>query len=416
MVNERSRETLELFWTHALSAVDAARALRGRLPSSPPGGIAVVGAGKAAAAMAAEAAAFYGPLVRGLVITRYGHGLRPGETTGGIEVKEAGHPLPDAASLDGGARMLGMLRGLTERDLVIGLWSGGGSALLEQPLPSVTFEDLRRISSGLLASGAAIGEINCVRKHLSAIKGGRMALTAHPARVVSLAISDVPGDDSSVIASGPMAGDPTTQAQARAILARYGIPCPAVLHDPAFETPKTCHAAAIIAARQADALAAAAAAARPLGYHVLDRGTRIEGPAHEAAAFDARLALDMAARGMRAVILGGGELGVAGAGAHPGGPNREYALALAIALKGHPAVSALAADTDGIDGSDDAAGAFVFPDTLARSQSLGLNAAAMLTGHDSGRFFASLGDALVTGPTRTNVTDFRAILVDSGPN
>lgn len=399
-----------------MGAVDAARALRGRLPSSPLGRVAVVGAGKAAAAMAVEAAAYYGPSVRGLVVTRYGHGLRPGETTGGIEVMEAGHPVPDAASLGGGVRMLGMLRGLTERDLVIGLWSGGGSSLLEQPLPGVTFEDLRSIHSALLASGATIGEMNCVRKHLSAVKGGRMAVRAHPARVVSLAISDVPGDDPSVIASGPMAGDPTTQAQARAILARYRIPSPTVLHDPAFETPKTCHGEAAVVARQADALAAAAAEARSLGYHVLDRGTRIEGPAHEVAAFDARLARDMAARGMRGVILGGGELGVAGAGAHPGGPNREYALALAIALKGHPAISALAADTDGIDGSDDAAGAFVFPDTLARCQRLALNAAAMLTGHDSGRFFASLGDALITGPTRTNVTDFRAILVDAGPN
>jgi glycerate 2-kinase len=413
MVNEPTRKRLQLLWSRALCAVDARTALRGRLPSLPQGRTIIVGAGKAAAAMAAEAAAQYGPSVEGLVVTRYEHGLRAGETSGGIEIVAAGHPLPDAASLGVGTRMLEMVRGLTKSDLVVGLWSGGGSALLEQPLPGVSFETLRAISSALLASGATIGEMNCVRKHLSAIKGGRLAAAAQPARVVSLAISDVPGDDPSVIASGPMVGDPTTQAEARAVLMRYGIPYPAVLHDSAFETPKpyALQTETHIVARQADALAAASAAARDMGLAVLDRGTRIEGPAHEIAAFDARLAIDMAARGGRGVILGGGELAVAGAGEHSGGPNREYALALAQALRGHPAISALAADTDGIDGSDDAAGAFVFPDTLARAEALGLDAATMLPAHDSGRFFAALGDALVTGPTRTNVTDVRALLV-----
>lgn len=416
MVNEGSRKSLQLLWSRALGAVDARPALRGRLPSPAGGRTVVVGAGKAAAAMAAEAAAFYRGATSGLVVTRYEHGLRPGESAGGIEVVQAGHPLPDAASMGVGARMLALVRGLTDRDLVVGLWSGGGSALLEHPLPGVAFDDLRAINSALLASGAAIGEMNCVRKHLSAIKGGRLAAAASPARIVSLAISDVPGDDPSVIASGPMVGDPTTQAQARAILARHGIPCPPVLHDSAFETPKPADliVETIIVARQSDALEAAAQAAREMGLAVLNRGTWIEGPAHEIAAFDARLAIDMAGRGVRGVILGGGELGVAGAGAAQGGPNREYALALAIALTGHPDICALAADTDGIDGSDDAAGAFVFPDTLERATALGLSASGMLAAHDSGRFFAALGDALVTGPTRTNVTDFRAILVTPG--
>ena len=413
MVNESSRKTLEFLWSRALNAVDPRQALRRRLPSWPQGRIVILGAGKAAAAMAVEASAFYGARAAGIAVTRYGHGLRADESAGGLEVVEAGHPLPDAASLGVGARVLEMVRGLTKVDLVLGLWSGGGSALLEHPLPGVSFDDLRGINAGLLASGAAIVDMNAVRKHLSAIKGGRLAAAAFPAHCVSLAISDVPGDDLSVIASGPMVPDSTTQAEARAILARHGLPCPAVLNDAAYETPKpgTLGADAVVIARQADALTAAADAARGLGFSVLDRGTRIEGPAHEIAAFDARLAIEMTTRGRPCVILGGGELGVAGAGAHPGGPNREYALALALALRGHPAISALAADTDGIDGSDDAAGAFVFPDSLARAKALGLHAPSMLRAHDSGRFFAALGDALVTGPTRTNVTDFRAILV-----
>lgn len=369
--------------------------------------------------MAIEAAAHFGSRAKGLVVTRYDHGLRPGESAGGIEVVEAGHPLPDASSLDVGARALAMVRGLSAADLVIGLWSGGGSALLEHPIPGISFDTLRAINSALLASGAPISEMNCVRKHLSAIKGGQLAVAAYPARFESFAISDVPGDDVSVVASGPAVPDATTQAQARAILSRHGIAVPDLLFDSALETPKPgdarlSHAQTHLIATQKDALAAAAAQARALGYAVLDRGTQIEGPAHVIAQFDARLAIEIAARGERCVILGGGELGVAGAGERHGGPNREYALALAIALQGHPQICAIAADTDGIDGSVDAAGAFAFPDTLARAAALGLDPLTMLTAHDSGRFFARLGDALVTGPTRTNVTDFRALIVD-GP-
>jgi glycerate 2-kinase len=378
----------------------------------------VLGAGKAAAAMAVEASAHFGPSATGLAVTRYGHGLRAGESSGGLAVVEAGHPLPDASSLGVGRRMLEMVRGLSDQDLVIGLWSGGGSALLEEPLPGVSFDDLRTITAALLASGAAISQINCVRKHLSSVKGGRLAAAAFPARFESFAISDVPGDDVSVIASGPTVADPTTQADARAILAQYGIAIPTVLSDAAHETCKPgdvrlARARTHLIATQADALASAAHAAQAMGLTVLNRGTQIEGPAHDIAAQDARLALDLAAQGARAVILGGGELAVAGAGADPGGPNREYALALAIALNGHLDICALAADTDGIDGSDDAAGAFVLPDTLRRAAALGLDPAAHLRAHQSGAFFSKLGDALVTGPTRTNVTDFRAIMIGS---
>jgi hydroxypyruvate reductase len=415
MVNEASRRRLTALWDAATAAVAPASALAPHLPPAPSGRIVVVGAGKAAAPMAMAAAARYGAAAMGLVVTRHGHGLRAGESAGGIAVVEAGHPLPDAASLDAGARMLAMVRGLTERDLVLGLWSGGGSALLEHPLPGLTHADLRVVNAGLLSSGAPIGAINTVRKHLSALKGGRLAEAAHPAPVVSFAISDVPGDDPSTIASGPMAADASTQAEARAILERYRILVPRsvahILADPAFETPKSGPWPVHIVARQADALAAAARAARAAGYRVLDRGAAIASGSREAAQFEARLALELAAAGEPLCILAGGELTVTGAGALPGGPNRDYALALAIALTGHPAIAALAADTDGIDGSEDAAGAFVFPDTLRRAAMLGLSAPALLAAHDSGRFFSALGDALVTGPTRTNVTDFRAILV-----
>jgi glycerate 2-kinase len=259
-----------------------------------------------------------------------------------------------------------------------------------------------------------------VRKHLSAIKGGRLALAAAPARVVTLAISDVPGDDPSVIASGPTVADPTTSAEARAILMRYAIAVPeavaTVLNDPLYETPKPNdprlrHAEYHLVATQADALAAAAALARARGYAVIDRGTRIEGEAREVAQVEAKLALKAAEEDGGTLVLGGGELTVTLSGEGSGGPNREYALGLALELNGHPRIFALAADTDGIDGTDDGAGAIVTPDTLERAAARGLDARAALAAHDSGGFFAQLGDALVTGPTRTNVSDFRAILI-----
>ncbi len=412
------RLVLLSLWQAAIEAVSVGPRFRSLLPPKAQGRTIVVGAGKAAAAMAVAAAQVYGPTVPGVVVTRIGHGLRAGESAGAIRVIEARHPVPDAAGLEAGRAVLDAVYGLGEGDLVVCLLSGGGSALLEAPLPGLTLDDIQRINRALLRSGAAIDEINSVRKHLSAIKGGRLALAAAPARVVTLAISDVPGDDPSVIASGPTVADPTTQVGARAILQRYAIAVPfhvaAVLANPRFESPKPGDLANgdfIMAATQADALAAAAHAARAAGFTVIDRGTRVEGEAGAVATIEARLARDCAARGDRAVILGGGELTVTLSGDGSGGPNREYALALALELDGHPSVHALAADTDGIDGTDDGAGAVVTPDTLARAKVLGLDPAAALAAHDSGGFFARLGDALVTGPTRTNVSDFRAILV-----
>jgi len=414
------RALLLSLWQEAIDAVSVGPHLRNSLPPPAAGCTVVVGAGKAAAAMAVAAAQVYGPATSGVVVTRTGHGLRDGESAGAIRVIEARHPVPDAAGLQAGRAVLEAVRGLSETDLVVCLLSGGGSALLEAPLAGLSLDDIATINRALLRSGAAIAEMNCVRKHFSAIKGGRLALAAWPARVVTLAISDVPGDDPSVIASGPTVADPTTQAQARAILTRHGIALAphvaAVLADPTFESPKPgdprlANSEFRMAATQADALAAAAAVARANGFTVIDRGTSVEGEAQAVAKIEADIARDCAARSERAVILGGGELTVTLGGDGTGGPNREYALALALELNGHPSIHALAADTDGIDGTDDGAGAIVTPVTLARAGALNLDPRSALEAHDSGGFFATLGDALVTGPTRTNVSDFRAIVV-----
>jgi len=406
---------LEL-WNAALEAVSVGPAFEELLPVRASGRTIVVGAGKAAAAMAVAAARVYGPDVHGAVVTRHGHGLRAGESAGNIRIIEAGHPLPDSAGFEAGRAILDCVSHLSERDLVVFLVSGGGSALLEAPLPGIAFPDVRRINAQLLASGAAIGEVNAVRKHLSAIKGGRLAGRAFPARVVTLAISDVPGDDPATIASGPTVADATTQADASDILDTFAIPISphvrTLLSDPQYESlkpgdPRLVRTQFCMFATQADALAAAASCARHHGLAVLNRGTRIEGEAKTVAQEEAALARRIAP----GVILGGGELTVTLSAVGNGGPNREYALALALALEANPRVWALAADTDGIDGSADAAGAIVTPDTLARAASMGLDAHAALARHDSGTFFARLGDALVTGPTRTNVSDFRAMIV-----
>jgi glycerate 2-kinase len=419
-VSTAPRALLLSLWEAAVAAVSVGPRFEDFLPPPRSGRVVIVGAGKAAAAMAVAAARYYGKPAQGVVVTRTGHGLKSGESSGAIRIIEARHPVPDAAGLEAGKRVLAAVRGLSSNDLVLCLLSGGGSALLEHPLPGIALDDIAAINRALLASGAAIGEINCVRKHLSAVKGGRLALAAAPARVVTLAISDVPGDDPSVIASGPTVADPTASADARAILKRYGIAVPpsvaAVLNDPLYETPKPNdprlrHTEYRLVATQADALAAAARLARAQGFAVIDHGTRIEGEAREVAQVEAKLALDAAEQKGGTLILGGGELTVTLSGEGSGGPNREYALALALALNGHPRIFALAADTDGIDGTDDAAGAIVTPDTLARAAAHGLDARAALGAHDSGGFFAKLGDALVTGPTRTNVSDFRAILI-----
>ena len=411
----------DLFST-AVAAVSAARCVPAHLPAPPCGGrVVVIGAGKAAAAMAAAVEAAWPEVpLSGLVITRYGHGAPCRR----IEVVEAGHPMPDAAGAQAAQRVLAAVQGLSEHDLVLCLISGGGSALLSAPAPGLSLDDKRAINQALLASGAAIDEINCVRKHLSAIKGGQLALACAPARVFTLVLSDVPGDDPSVVASGPTLPDASTAAQALAVLQRYRIPAPPAvlqrLQDPANETPKPgdprlarCEHRVIATAAQA--LQAAAERARALGLaaHVLS--DEIEGEAREVAKVHAALARQVARHGQPfarpCVLLSGGETTVTVRGHGRGGRNAEFLLGVACALQGEPNVWALAADTDGIDGTEDNAGAWCGPDTLARAAALGLNARAMLDDNDGWRFFDALGQLVTTGPTRTNVNDFRALLV-----
>jgi glycerate 2-kinase len=396
------------------AAIDAARpekSLARSLPERPRGRTIVVGGGKAAASMAAAVEqAWDGPL-EGLVVTRYGHGA----PTKRIEVVEAAHPVPDAAGQAAAARMLARVNGLTADDLVLCLISGGASALLALPAPGLTLEDKQSINRALLASGAGIGEMNCVRKHLSAIKGGRLAAAAAPARVVSLIISDVPGDNLSVIGSGPTVPDPTTSADALAILARYGIDAPAGvrarLRDSASETPnpgdpRFARVENRLIAAPILSLRAAAERARAAGVTPLILGDAIEGEAREVGKAFAGLALSCRRHGEPAsapcVLISGGETTVTVRGHGRGGRNAEFALALALALDGAEGVHALAGDTDGIDGSEDNAGAYVSPDTVARER---------LDDNDAYSLFKRLGDLIVTGPTLTNVNDFRAILI-----
>jgi hydroxypyruvate reductase len=405
------------------AAIDAARpekSLAGFLPERPRGRTIVVGGGKAAASMAAAVErAWDGPL-EGLVVTRYGHGA----PTKRIEVVEAAHPVPDAAGQAAAARMLASLQGLGADDLVLCLISGGASALLAAPAPGLMLDDKRAINKALLASGAGIGEMNCVRKHLSAIKGGRLAAAAAPARVVSLIISDVPGDDLSVIGSGPTTPDPTTSADALAILARYAIEAPARvlarLRDPASETPKPgdprfARVDNRLIAAPILSLRAAAERARAAGVTPLILGDAIEGEAREVGKAFAGLALSCRRHGDPArppcVLISGGETTVTVRGHGRGGRNAEFSLALALALDGAEDVYALAGDTDGIDGSEDNAGAYLSPDTLARARAAGIFARERLDDNDAYSVFAALGDLIVTGPTLTNVNDFRAILV-----
>jgi hydroxypyruvate reductase len=403
------------------------------LPAPPRGRTLVLGAGKAGGAMAQALEALWpadAPL-EGLVVTRYHHiPPRPAGLARRIEVVEAAHPVPDAAGLAAAQRMLALTEGLTADDLVLCLMSGGASALLTLPADGLTLEDKQRINRELLASGAGIHEMNCVRKHLSRIKGGRLAAACAPAQVLTLTISDVPGDDPSVIGSGPTVPDTTTCADALAILARYGIAVPpaieAALRSGALETPKPGdarfegHAVRMIATPQ-QSLEAAAAAARAAGItpHILS--DEIEGESREVGKVHAALARAVAQRGQPfarpCVILSGGETTVTvrrqpeGQPRGRGGRAGEFCLGLAQALQGQAGVYALAADTDGIDGVEDNAGASVQPDTLARAEAAGLKVAAYLDRNDAYGYFDALGDLVVTGPTHTNVNDFRALLV-----
>jgi hydroxypyruvate reductase len=358
--------------------------------------------------------------LEGAVVTRYGHAV----PTRRIEVIEASHPVPDANSERGARRLLQLAEGLTPQDLVIALMSGGASALLAAPAPGLTLDDKQAINRALLASGASIGEMNTVRKHLSAIKGGRLAAAASPARVVTLAISDVPGDDPAVIGSGPTVPDPTTFADARALIARYGITQPAAigarLLQDADETPKPGSLPNTdfrLIATPMMALRAAAALARDLGLTPVILGDALEGEAHEMGIVHAGIARSIQSHGepalSPAVLLSGGETTVT-IGSKPsgrGGRNTTFLLGLALALEGRAGIWGIAGDTDGIDGLDDVAGAMLAPDTLTRVRASGIDPRGMLAAHDSHRLFDAVGDAIRIGPTLTNVNDFRAILI-----
>ena len=412
-MSEDPRIILRRLLDAALASARPARCLPPHLPQPPAGRTMVVGAGKAAATMAQAVEAHWEGPLEGLVVTRYGHRV----PTRAIEVVEAAHPVPDAGGREAAARILVMAEGLRADDLALCLVSGGGSALLTLPAPGIALADKQAVTGALLRSGAAIGEINAVRKHLSAIKGGRLGGACHPARLVSLLISDVPGDDPAVIGSGPTVPDPTTFADALAVLRKYGIDEPAAVirhlkqgrdETPKEGDPRLAGAQTRIAATPAMALAAAADAAREAGYAPVILGDALEGEARDLAGVHAALARD-AAPGT--ILLSGGEATVTVTGEGRGGPNAEYALALALALDGAPGIFATACDTDGIDGTEDNAGALVAPDTLSRGRAAGEDAAARLAANDAYGFFAELGDLVMTGPTLTNVNDFRAILV-----
>ncbi|MBK8906567.1 MAG: glycerate kinase [Rhodospirillales bacterium] len=419
-MSESASELLRRMFDAAIAAACPDRVVK-HLPRPPKGRTIVVGAGKGAAAMAEAVEAAWPGELCGLVVTRYGH-KRP---TRHIEVVEAGHPMPDADGLRAAERILALARDAGEHDLVLALITGGGSALLTLPAPGISLDDTRAINGELLRCGASIAEINTVRKHLSAIKGGRLGLAAAPAETVTLLISDVPGDDPAVIASGPTVPDRTTLAEAREVLARYRVALPpavaAHLDDPANETPKPGHPGFgrsrwILVATPRASLEAAAKVARAAGVTPVMLGDAIQGHAEDVAAIQASLARDIAGERMAGteprVLLSGGETSVAVTGHGRGGRNTHYLLALAIALGGHPDIHAIACDTDGIDGTEDNAGALIGPSTLERAVDLGMDPRAYLDNNDAYTLFERLGDLVVTGPTLTNVNDFRAILID----
>ena len=413
-------QLLKAMFEAAIAQALPDRCLPGHLPSAPKGRTIVVGAGKASAAMAAALERHWSGDLTGLVVTRYGHAVPCRR----IEIVEAAHPVPDRAGRDAAERILHSVRGLTPDDLVMCLISGGGSALLVLPAPGIGFEEKQEVNRALLRCGANIAEMNCVRKHLSAIKGGRLGAAAHPARVVTLLISDVPGDDPAVIASGPTVPDPTTFADARAVLQKYAIDEPAsvIAHLEAGrdETPKPgdprlAGTRTIMLATPQHALEAAANVARAAGITPMILGDGIEGEARDVALVMAGIARQVARHrqplAAPCVLLSGGETTVTVRGKGKGGRNSEFLLALAVALNGQPGIHAVAGDTDGIDGIEDNAGAILRPDSIARAEALGIDAKAALANNDGYSFFAGLDDLIVTGPTLTNVNDFRAVLV-----
>lgn len=422
------RQFLEKLFQTAIAAAHPSRCLPPLLPEAPnTGRLILLAAGKAAGSMAEVAEAHYlergfpKDRLAGIAVARHGYG-RPLRV---VEMVEAGHPVPDQAGLDAAARALALADNATKNDMVLVLMSGGASANWIAPAHGLSLEAKQAVTRALLRSGASIGEINTVRKHLSRIKGGRLARHAHPAKLVTIGISDVPGDDPAVIGSGPTVPDPTTLADARAIVARYRLDLPdavaAALADPANESPKPGDAVFRgteyhLAARPLDSFKAAEAEIRAAGLDCIFLGDRIEGEARDVAAAQAKLARDLKARGQRAVILSGGELTVTIRGNGRGGPNQEFALTLATELEGVPGIAALAGDTDGTDGgggsADDPAGAYVDGTTAARARALGLDPAQSLADNNSTAFFAGIGDLISPGPTFTNVNDFRAIMVN----
>ncbi|HET9273931.1 MAG TPA: glycerate kinase [Methyloceanibacter sp.] len=416
----RPEELLRAMFQAAVDAAAPSLCVPPLLPKRPKGRTIVIGAGKASGAMAKAVEDHWDGPLEGLVVTRYGHRL----PTERIEVVEARHPVPDAAGREAAARILKLVQGLTPDDLVLCLISGGGSALLSLPAEGLTLEDKQAVNKALLKSGATIGEMNTARKHLSAIKGGRLAVAAAPAKVVALMISDVPGDDPAIIASGPTVADPSSNEDALAIIEKYGIPVPqgvvARLRTSAGETPKPgdkrlASVENVMIATPQMSLEAAAAVARNESLTPVILGNAIEGEARDVGLVHAGIAKQCADHAQPAappcVLLSGGETTVTLTGKGKGGRNSEFLLALAIALNGDPRIWGLAADTDGVDGSEDNAGAIITPDTLARAAAKGVSAKAMLADNDPWTFFNAIGDLLVTGPTLTNVNDFRAVLI-----
>lgn len=402
-------------FARAVDAADPMRCVPAALPPKPDGRVVVIGAGKASARMAEAVESAWGPC-EGLVITRYGY-ERP---TRGIEIASAAHPVPDAAGVAATRRLLTLLQGLGEGDFVLALISGGGSALLCAPADGITLEEKQAVTADLLASGAPIGEINGIRKELSAAKGGRLAAAAYPARMLALMISDVPGDDPGDIASGPTVGYRGNAARALAALAQWGVTPPEAVQaflekggDPVTpDDPRLASVKNRVIAAPAQSLEAAAEAAQGLGIRVEMLGDALEGEARDLAAAHARLALDRQQAGAGPLLLlSGGECTVTRRGDGVGGPNAEYALALALALQGARGIHAIACDTDGVDGAAEVAGAVIGPDTLAKAQAKGDAAATALASNDAHSFFESIDDQVVPGPTLTNVNDFRAILV-----
>jgi glycerate 2-kinase len=415
------KELLRQMFDAAIASAQPAVCIPPHLPEAPRGRLIVVGAGKASAAMArAVEENWQGPL-SGLVVTRYGYAVPCKH----IEIVEAAHPVPDAAGMHAAQRMLGLVRDLQAEDLVLCLISGGGSALLPLPADGLTLDMKQTVSRALLASGATISEMNCVRRHLSAIKGGRLGAACFPAQVLTLLISDVPGDRPVDIASGPTVADPTTCADALGILHRYGIEPPRevlkLLESGRGESvkpgdPRLARATVRTIATPQMALEAAAGVAHHAGMAAHILGDAIEGEASDVGKVFAGVALQVAARDQPVsapcILLSGGETTVTVRGSGRGGRNVEFLLSLAIALEGHERIHALAGDTDGVDGQEEIAGAYMSPDSLARARALGLNPRDMLGENDAHRFFNALGDSVITGPTLTNVNDFRAILIE----